>query len=109
MTLFLSALLVAGTYLPGEGNFDVFVYQTTGERGFREILTSPFTVHAYTNRAPIDVDAASRAAARRARSRLGRGRSRLALLFGRRSGPLASQEAVPVHPVLPYGDGSGEA
>ena len=48
----------AGTYLPGEGNFDVSVFQTTGERPFREILTSPFTVHAYTNRAPIDVDAA---------------------------------------------------
>ena len=58
MTLILSALLVAGTYLPGEGDFDVSVWQTTGERGFREVLTSPFTVHAYTNRAPIDVDAA---------------------------------------------------
>ena len=48
----------AGTYLPGEGNFDVSVWQTTGDKPFREILTSPFTVHAYTNRAPIDVDAA---------------------------------------------------
>ena len=56
--LLFSALTLAGTYLPGEGNFDVSVWQTTGERGFREILTSPFTVHAYTNRAPIDVDAA---------------------------------------------------
>ena len=54
----LAGVVVAGTYLPGEGNFDVSVYQTTGERGFHEILTSPFTVHAYTNRAPIDVDAA---------------------------------------------------
>ena len=53
----LAGVVVAGTYLPGEGNFDVSVYQTTGERGFHEILTSPFTVHAYTNRAPIDVDA----------------------------------------------------
>ena len=49
---------VAGTFLPGEGNFDVSVWQTTGEKPFREILTTPFTVHAYTNRAPIDVDAA---------------------------------------------------
>lgn len=48
----------ADTYLPGEGNFDVSVWQTTGERSFREILTSPFTIHAYTNRAPIDVDTA---------------------------------------------------
>ena len=48
----------AGTYLPGEGNFDVSVWQTTGEHPFREILTSPFTVQAYTNRAPIDVDGA---------------------------------------------------
>ena len=48
----------AGTFLPGEGNFDVSVWQTTGEKPFREILTTPFTVHAYTNRAPIDVDAA---------------------------------------------------
>lgn len=46
------------TYLPGEGDVDVAVFQTTGERGFREIRTSPFTPHAYTNRAPIDVDAA---------------------------------------------------
>ena len=53
-----TAVLLAGTYLPGEGNFDVSVWQTTGERPFREILTSPFTPHAYTNRAPIDVDAA---------------------------------------------------
>ena len=48
----------AATYLPGEGDFDVSVWQTTGEKGFREIPTSPFTPHAYTNRAPIDVDAA---------------------------------------------------
>lgn len=49
---------LAGTYLPGEGDFDVSVWQTTGEKPFREILTSPFTMHAYTNRAPIDVDTA---------------------------------------------------
>lgn len=60
MQLIASLFLVAGTYLPGEGNFDVSVWQTTGERGFREIPTSPFTVHAYTNRAPIDVDAAEK-------------------------------------------------
>ena len=57
-SLLFSALTLAGTYLPGEGNFDVSVWQTTGERGFREIPTTPFTVHAYTNRPPIDVDAA---------------------------------------------------
>lgn len=62
----LLGLLVAGavgslgamTYLPGEGNFEVSVYQTTGTRPFREIRTTPFTSHAYTNRAPIAVDAA---------------------------------------------------
>ena len=48
----------ARTYLPGEGDVDVSVYQTTGERAFREIPTTPFTVHAYTNRPPVDVDAA---------------------------------------------------
>ena len=58
MSCLTTMLLLAATYLPGEGNFDVSVYQTTGERGFREVLTSPFTVHAYTNRVPIDVDAA---------------------------------------------------
>ena len=48
----------SGTYLPDEGDFFVRVWQTTGERAFRELKTSPFTVHAYTNRAPIDVDKA---------------------------------------------------
>ena len=54
----LAPALFAETYLPGEGSVDVAVYQTTGLHGFREILTSPFTPHPYTNRAPIDVDAA---------------------------------------------------
>lgn len=55
-----SWMLTAGavTYLPGEGDIAVDVYQTTGERAFREIPTTPFTIHAYTNRPPIDVDAA---------------------------------------------------
>lgn len=46
------------TFFPGEGDIDVAVYQTTGECGFREILTTPFTHHMYTHRAPIDVDGA---------------------------------------------------
>ena len=59
----LSAALFAGyafaeTYLPGEGNFEVSVWQTTGKRPFREIPTTPFTSHAYTNRPPIAVDRA---------------------------------------------------
>lgn len=53
-----SGAACAGTYLPDEGNFDVSVWQTSGLKPFREILTTPFTVHAYTNRAPIDVDSA---------------------------------------------------
>ncbi|MGN0833038.1 MAG: hypothetical protein ACI4RD_05260 [Kiritimatiellia bacterium] len=48
----------ARTYLPGEGNVEVSVYQTTGVRGFRELPTTPFTPHAYTNRPPIEIDAA---------------------------------------------------
>ena len=48
----------AGTYLPGEGDIDVRVFQTTETHAFRELDTSPFTGHLYTNRAPIDVDAA---------------------------------------------------
>lgn len=48
----------ARTYLPGEGDMDVSVYQTTGLRGFRELPTTPFTPHAYTNRPPIVVDKA---------------------------------------------------
>ena len=48
----------AETFLPGEGDVAVSVYQTTGLKPFREILTTPFTPHAYTNRAPVDVDAA---------------------------------------------------
>lgn len=55
----LAPALFAETYLPGEGSVDVAVYQTTGLHGFREIITSPFTPHPYTNRAPIDVDAAA--------------------------------------------------
>lgn len=46
------------TCLPGEGKFDVSVWQTTGKRPFREIKTTPFTSHAYTNRTPIAVDKA---------------------------------------------------
>jgi len=46
------------TYLPGEGKFDVSVWQTTGKRPFREIKTTPFTPNAYTNRTPIAVDKA---------------------------------------------------
>lgn len=57
LTMFVG-VVEAETYLPNEGNFDVSAWQTTGEKPFRAILTSPFTVHAYTNRAPIDVDAA---------------------------------------------------
>lgn len=58
MCSFLICALIAATYLPGEGDFEVSVYQTSGRRAFREILTTPFTPHAYTNRVPIDVDGA---------------------------------------------------
>ena len=58
LVLALSSAVAAGTYLPGEGDIDVRVYQTTGRHAFRELDTSPFTGHLYTNRSPIDVDAA---------------------------------------------------
>lgn len=46
----------AETYLPGEGDFEVSVYQTTGEDAFCELPTTPFTRECYTNRVPLDVD-----------------------------------------------------
>lgn len=61
--VFALAALAAGcnfaeTYFPCEGNYVVSVWQTTGKRPFREIPTTPFTPHAYTNRTPIAVDKA---------------------------------------------------
>ena len=47
-----------GTYYPGEGDIEVRVWQTTAERPFREIFTTPFTPHGYGDKAPIDVDSA---------------------------------------------------
>ncbi len=47
-----------GTYFPNEGDIDVRVWQTTAERPFREIFTTPFTPHTYGDKEPIDVDAA---------------------------------------------------
>jgi hypothetical protein len=47
-----------GTYLPDEGGVPVRVWQTTGRKGFREVFTTPFTVHAYADKRPLDVDAA---------------------------------------------------
>ena len=54
----LLAALFAGTYVPNEGDIPVRVWQTTGEKSFREVPTTPFTHHFYTDRAPLDVDAA---------------------------------------------------
>ena len=47
-----------GSYLPGEGDIAVRVWQTTEAKPFREIFTTPFTPHAYADKAPLDVDAA---------------------------------------------------
>jgi len=58
LSLSLAHVSSAETFFPGEGDIDVAVYQTTAECGFREIPTTPFTQHMYTNRAPVDVDAA---------------------------------------------------
>lgn len=48
----------AETYFPGEGSYEVSMWQTTADRPFRELPTSPFTPHVYTNRTPIAVDKA---------------------------------------------------
>ena len=53
-----SASADSGTYFPGEGDIPVRVWQTTGKKPFREIFTTPFTVHEYTDKQPLDVDAA---------------------------------------------------
>lgn len=59
LALLLSAATGAETFLPGEGDVEVSVYQTTARRPFRELPATPFTAHCYTNRAPIDVDGAA--------------------------------------------------
>ena len=46
------------TNYPDEGDIAVRVWQTTAEKPFREIFTTPFTRHAYGDKAPLDVDAA---------------------------------------------------
>lgn len=47
-----------GTYLPGEGDIAVRVWQTTAAKPFREVFTTPFTHHPYGDKAPLDVDCA---------------------------------------------------
>ena len=42
MSFFAVVAMLAGTYLPREGSFDVSVWQTTGEKPFREILPLPY-------------------------------------------------------------------
>lgn len=44
--------------LPCEGGIAVRAWQTTAVKPFREIFTTPFTRHAYGDKAPLDVDAA---------------------------------------------------
>lgn len=47
-----------GTYLPGEGDISVSVYRTTERKPFCEVPTTPFTIHRYSLRKPIDIDSA---------------------------------------------------
>lgn len=49
---------VAGAFVPGAGGIDVRLFQTTAEKGFREIPTAEFTIHPYPAAPAIDVDAA---------------------------------------------------
>lgn len=48
----------AETYLPGEGDIEVSVYRTTAKEPFHEVLTTPFTIHHYMCREPLNIDAA---------------------------------------------------
>ncbi len=51
-------LIAEGSCLPLEGGIAVRAWQTTAAKPFREIFTTPFTRHAYGDKAPLDVDAA---------------------------------------------------
>ena len=47
-----------GTFVPQEGCIPVKAYQTTAEKPFHGITTTPFTPHLYCDREAVDIDAA---------------------------------------------------
>lgn len=58
MVLCNAMALSAESYVPREGQIPVSVYQTTKDRPFHEIKTTPFTKHSYQALVPFDLDAA---------------------------------------------------
>ena len=50
--------MMAAAYVAGAGGIDVRLFQTTAEKGFRELPTAEFTVHSYPAAPALDVDAA---------------------------------------------------
>ncbi|MBQ9432213.1 MAG: hypothetical protein IJU44_11755 [Kiritimatiellae bacterium] len=51
-------VVVASVFIAAEGGTELRLFQTTEEKGFREIATSGFTIHPYPAVKPLDVDAA---------------------------------------------------
>ena len=56
--LFSAKVILAATFVPGAGGIDVRLYQTTADKGFRELPTAEFTIHSYPAAPAIDVDTA---------------------------------------------------
>ena len=50
--------IMAATYVAGAGGIDVRLFQTTADKGFRELPTAEFTIHSYPGTPALDVDAA---------------------------------------------------
>ena len=53
-----ATVAVAETFVAGTGGIDMRLYQTTAEKGFRELPTAEFTIHSYPAAPAIDVDVA---------------------------------------------------
>ena len=49
---------MTGSFVPAEGGEELRLFQTTEQRGFREIATPGFTIHPYPAVEALDVDAA---------------------------------------------------
>ena len=56
--LFFAKVTLAAAFVPGAGGIDVRLYQTTSDKGFRELPTAEFTIHPYPAAPAIDVDTA---------------------------------------------------
>ena len=49
---------MTGSFIPSEGGDELRLFQTTEQKGFREIATPGFTIHPYPAVEALDVDAA---------------------------------------------------